>query len=94
MRQILLDFYTAELSSHANTIIGLAIVLFSFLTMTPKSYSYSFVQQPLPYILIVIANWLFMFGMSYTFGRLQYYGAFAHQILVFNDQVTTVAAMK
>lgn len=86
----LLDFATTELSSHANVIIGLAIILFTFLTVViesklfiPISLQQCWNISSYKYWLVFVGIVAIIFLIIFDFGRLAFYGAYSHQIIAY-----------
>jgi hypothetical protein len=102
VKETLLDFASSELTSHANSLIGLSILLFTFLTgiltsnyfprmqfALPQSLS-DFTKSTIDYGFIFCIFWLLDTGIVFTVMRLMFYGSFAHEIVDYDKPVESL----
>jgi hypothetical protein len=108
-KETLLHFASAELTSHASNIIGLALILFSYLNIVfgsgyfERVSTVSLMQTPLAgllvkssldYIIIFLVFWLINSGILFQLMRLVYYGRWSHYIIVCTENVDTVNELR
>jgi len=99
LKETLLRFVTAELTSHASLIIGFSIILFAYLNVISQFYPdrvpfiLSFYPSTaLRYLAIFLILWVLNTLIMYTLIRLAYYGKLA-TLIIFYDK-TTNSSMK
>jgi len=85
----LLHFASAEITSHAADLIGLAVLLFAYLNIIypnfPKiclnPYSLITLKQVFDYVVIFIIFWVLNSGVIFAVMRLIYCGGYANAII-------------
>lgn len=89
-KDVILDYASSEITSHASSILGLAVLLFACLTAVfdsgsfPKisvNLSYVFTRHTFDYGVIFVLFWVLVSGILYQVMRLIYYGNVANETL-------------
>lgn len=90
----LLRFASSELTAHAAHLIGLAVLLFSYLSFIvsseyfpriyfalPRNTTEFFSKATIDYFVIFLIFWVLNTGLFFALNRLIYYGKYAHTIM-------------
>jgi hypothetical protein len=94
LKRNLLHFVSSELTSHAASIVGLSVLLFTcinvfardgFLPRLQFSHALYISKTTFDYVIAFLAFWTLNTGIFYSFMRLTYYGAFAHETIILED---------
>jgi hypothetical protein len=94
LKRNLLHFVSSELTSHAASIVGLSVLLLTcidvftrenFLPRIQFSLVLDVSKATFDYGTAFFAFWLLSTGIFYSFMRLTYYGAYAHETIILED---------
>lgn len=96
----LLRFASSELTAHAANLIGLALLLFSYLNFIVSSGNFPRICFALPrntteffskatadYFTIFLIFWVLNTGLFFAVNRLMYYGRYAYKIMIQEENV-------
>jgi hypothetical protein len=90
LKRTFLHFLSSELTAHAASIVGLSVLLLTCINVFTREGFLPKIQFPaqliiskitFDYVIIFLTFWLLCTGVFYSFMRLTYYGALAHQIV-------------
>lgn len=100
----MLNFVDSEITSHSNNLIGLAVILFAYLTaifesklfpqVTINLYAPFSVQPAFNYFVIFVIFWILNSGIIFTVLRLIYYGKYTRALMDFKEQVGSLADLR
>jgi hypothetical protein len=91
-KQAILHFISSELSSHASNLIGVSIILFTYLTVATNSFSRVPIGINLcdsrfwAYLVIFLIFWILNSGLVFVIGRLAYYGNLANELIIYQQE--------
>jgi len=97
----LLRFASSELTSHASNLLGISILLFTYLNVTIQSQYFPKIQFPLAesafnlktvfdYSVIFLIFWVLNTGVFFTVVRLVYYGKYANTIIRYEKPINSL----
>ncbi len=102
-KEVLLSFVSSEITSHAGSILGLAVLLFAYLTAIFDSNYFPKISVNLAnipfrptfdYAVIFVIFWVLISGIMYSVMRLIYYGNFANETIHFSEKKGRSLEMK
>ena len=93
LKRTFLHFLSSEITAHAATIVGLSVLLLTCVNvfagqgLLPKidTWQLAIWKNTFDYIFVFLAFWLLCTGVFYSFMRLTWYGAIAHQTVTLTD---------
>jgi hypothetical protein len=96
-KDTLFDYMSNQFSAHANILIGLSVLLFTFFTFVATTgyfprvrivslnFSNIFAKATVDYIVIFLILLFLMFGTIFTLFRMVFYGAFSSALIELSE---------
>ncbi len=98
-KNTILRFVSSEMAAHTSNLIGISVILFSYLTAAVNRFPRVSMGINLcdfwfwAYLVIFLIFWLLNSGIVFVIGRLSYYGNFADEVIMSESTSTSLKTM-